>query len=293
MLVELGGKDPAIILDDVRGLESKVASILMRGVFQSAGQNCIGIERIIALPTSYSTLIRILEPRIRALRPGSALDDPDATDIGAMISDSSFVRLENLIADAIAQGARLLVGGKSFLHSKFPNGHYFAPTLIVDVTPSMRIAQEELFAPICILMPASSIPHALSLANSTPYALGASVFGTSPSDLEYLVNGIKAGMVSVNDFAVTYAVQLPFGGRSGSGYGRFAGEEGLRGICNVKSVCRDRWPRLVGTRIPAAMDYPIVDAGRAWGVCRGVVEVGYGIGWRRRVAGVWRIMGGR
>jgi len=292
VLVELGGKDPAIILDDVKGLESKVASILMRGVFQSAGQNCIGIERIIALPTSYSSLIRILEPRIRALRLGSALDDADTTDVGAIISDSGFVRLEILIIDAVAQGARCLVGGKRFLHPKFPNGHYFSPTLLVDVTPSMRIAQEELFAPICILMLASSISHALSLANSTPYALGASIFGTSPADIEYLVNGIRAGMVSVNDFAVTYAVQLPFGGHGGSGYGRFAGEEGLRGICNVKSVCRDRWPGWVGTKIPAAMDYPIGDAGRAWGVCKGVVEVGYGLGWRRRVKGAWRVLGG-
>lgn len=262
----------------------------MRGVFQSAGQNCIGIERIIALPTAYTSLISILTPRIRALRPGSALDDPNATDIGALISSSIFTRLESLIADAVAQGARCLIGGTRFHHPSFPKGHYFAPTLLVDVTPAMRIAQEELFAPICVLMRAFSVPDALHIANSTPHALGASIFGTSLSDIETLVNGIHAGMVSVNDFAVTYAVQLPFGGRGGSGYGRFAGEEGLRGICNCKSVCKDRWEGLVGTKIPGAMDYPIERAGKAWETCRGVVELGYGIGWRGKVRGLGRVV---
>ena len=289
MLVELGGKDPAIILDDVKDLESKVASILMRGVFQSAGQNCIGIERIIALPTSHITLIRILEPRIRALRPGSGLDDENV-DVGAMISDASFHRLETLIAEAVAQGAQCLVGGYRFSHPHFPKGHYFAPTLVVDVAPTMRIAQEELFAPICVLMRASSIENALVLANSTPFALGASVFGTSPFDVEFLVNGVKAGMVSVNDFAVTYAVQLPFGGRGGSGYGRFAGKEGLRGICNAKSVCKDRWPGWLGTSIPEAMDYPIRNAEKGWKTCNGVVELGYGITLGRRLRGLWGIL---
>lgn len=290
--VELGGKDPAIILDDVKRLESTVASILLRGVFQSAGQNCIGIERIIALPTSYASLVRILEPRIRALRIGSALDDPDTIDVGAMISDANFTHLEQLISTAVTQGARCLVGGQRFIHPKFPKGHYFTPTLLVDVTPQMRIAQEEVFAPICVLMRASTVSQALEIANSTPYALGASVFGTSPSDLEFIVSGVRAGMVSVNDFAVTYAVQLPFGGRGGSGYGRFAGEEGLRGLCNVKSVCRDRWPGWLGTSIPKPMDYPVASGGRAWEVCRGVVDLGYGIGVKRRARGLWRVIRG-
>ena len=219
--VELGGKDPAIVLDDVSNIE-KVASILMRGVFQSAGQNCIGIERIVALPKAYDALINILEPRIRSLRVGSALEEPDI-DVGAMISNTSFPRLESLISDAVKQGAKCLVGGQRYLHSQYPQGHYFTPTLLVDVTPEMRIAQEELFAPICVLIRASSVRDAIGIANSTPYALGSSVFGNNRRDIDQCVGEIHAGMVSVNDFAVYYAVQLPFGGGKGSGYGRFAG----------------------------------------------------------------------
>lgn len=287
--VELGGKDPAIILDDVKNVD-KVASILMRGVFQSAGQNCVGIERIIALPTAYSKLVQMLEPRIRNLRVGSALDDEDDVDVGALISSESFDRLETLIADAVTEGAKLLVGGKRYLHPKYPHGHYFQPTLLIDVLPSMRIASEELFAPVCILMRASSVTDAIKIANDTPYALGASVFGTSRQDLDSVVDGVKAGMVSVNDFAVYYAVQLPFGGVGGSGYGRFAGEEGLRSICNTKSVCRDRWPSLVGTSIPKALDYPIKSGRKGWEVCKGVVALGYGEGMGERMKGLWKIV---
>lgn len=218
--VELGGKDPAIILDDNSNIQRlpQTASIILRGVFTSAGQNCIGIERVIALPTSYASLVSILETRIRALRVGSTLDEPEEVDVGAMISDASFDRLEGLVADAVAQGATCLVGGKRYVHPKHPRGHYFSPTLLVDVRPRMRIAQEEVFAPICVLMRADSVDDALVIANSTSYALGASIFGSAGSeDVEKCVQGVRAGMVSVNDFGVYYAVQLPFGGVAGSG----------------------------------------------------------------------------
>lgn len=294
--VELGGKDPAIVLEDDSTIKRlpQIASILFRGIFTSAGQNCIGIERVIALPGSYTSLVSILEPRIRALRVGSALDEPDEVDVGAMISETSFDRLERLVADAVAQGAKCLVGGKRYVHPKYPRGHYFSPTLVVDVRPRMRIAQEEVFAPICVLMRADSVDDALAMANSTAYALGASVFGDAAgADVEKCVRGVRAGMVSVNDFAVYYTVQLPFGGVAGSGYGRFAGEEGLRALCNVKSVCRDRWPRLgVRTTIPGAMDYPARSAATAWRFCRGMAELGYGEGWRR-VEGLWRMVRNR
>lgn len=217
LCIELGGKDPAVILDhpDGRTMSSgeieRVASILMRGVFQSGGQNCVGIERIIAMPGAYATLVTLLEPRIRALRLGSDLDphgrgDDDAIDVGAMISRASFDRLEHLIVEARAQGARLLVGGHRYHHERHPGGHYFLPTLIVDVTPSMRIAQEELFGPVCVMIRAKDVDDAVEIANSTEYGLGASVFGPTSSsraqrNLSHVTNAIKAGMVAVNDFA--------------------------------------------------------------------------------------------
>jgi acyl-CoA reductase-like NAD-dependent aldehyde dehydrogenase len=273
----------------------------MRGVFQSAGQNCIGIERVVALPNIYKKLIDHLTPLIRALRPGSALDaDAEhAVDVGASISDASFDRLEELIQDAVANGARLLAGGKRYKHPKHPKGHYFTPTLLVDVLPSMRIAATELFAPVFLLMRAADLSDAIAIANGTEYALGSSVFGKSTRDLERVAREVHAGMVSLNDFGVYYAVQLPFGGVKGSGYGRFAGVEGLRGVCNAKAVCRDRWPGIMKTAIPPPLELPFSGVGgwngregeeRAWDMAAGVVRLGYG-GLGMKMKGLRDIMG--
>ncbi|KAH6855147.1 Aldehyde/histidinol dehydrogenase [Chaetomium sp. MPI-CAGE-AT-0009] len=289
VVAELGGKDACMILDSVSNRDlPRIIEILMRGSFQASGQNCIGIERIVATPAIYDHLVSILEPRVRALRLG-----PTA-DMGAMISDASFARLEGLIADAVQHGARLLAGGTRFVHPEHPKGHYFSPTLLVDVTPDMAIANEECFAPVMVLMraPGATAEAVLSVANAPHFGLGSSVFGAeSDPRIPRIVRGVKAGMIAVNDFGATYAVQLPFGGVSGSGYGRFAGEEGLRGLCNVKAVCEDRMAWLgIRTALPPAMQYPVMDQERSWRFARGVVEVGYGMGIVRKIGGVLGIM---
>jgi acyl-CoA reductase-like NAD-dependent aldehyde dehydrogenase len=266
----------------------------MRGVFQSAGQNCIGIERIIALPNVYTRLITHLTPKIQALRQGASYADTSIIDVGASISDASFAHLEALITDAVKHGARVLAGGKRYTHPEHPHGHYFAPTLIVDVTRDMAIAQTELFAPVFMLMRADSIDDAIAIANSTIYALGSSVYGTSTRDLEHVARQLHAGMVAVNDFAVFYMVQLPFGGRKGSGYGRFAGKEGLRSLCNQKSITRDRWAWAgIKTAIPPPMDVPLAGERameKAWGMAQGIVWLGYG-GWKDFGKGLKGVLG--
>ncbi|KAI5297051.1 hypothetical protein KEM56_005125, partial [Ascosphaera pollenicola] len=256
--VELGGKDPCVVLDDPKTIADlpTITSILMRGVFQSSGQNCVGIERIIALPGVYDKIIEMVTPRINSLRLGSALLDKDgAPDMGAMICARPFDELEQLIADALTHGAKLICGGQRYEHPQYPKGHYFQPTLLVDVTPSMRIAQTELFAPVFVMMRAQSVNEAVHVANSTVFALGASVFGNDREQVEHCVANIHAGMVAVNDFGIYYAVGLPFGGCKGSGYGRFGGAEGLRSLSNLKAVSVDRIPG-VKTAIPPPLDYP-------------------------------------
>lgn len=281
VVAELGGKDAAVILDSAAPDLNRIVDILMRGTFQASGQNCIGIERIVAAPGVYDKLVSMLEPRVKALRLG--LDK----DVGAMVSDASFSRLEGLVSDAVAKGARLLAGGKRYVHPDHPKGFYFTPTLLVDVTPDMAIANEECFGPIMTLLrsPSSSASDILSLANAPDFGLGASVYGRdSDPTLKAVVRGIRAGGVAVNDFAVFYAVQLPFGGVGGSGYGRFAGEEGLRGLCNLKSVCEDRFAWLgVRTAIPPPVRYPVRDQGRGWRFTRGVVGLGYAVTVREKL----------
>ncbi|KAI4736160.1 ALDH-like protein [Aureobasidium sp. EXF-12298] len=295
VVVELGGKDAAIILDAPNGKPmgkselQRIESIIMRGVFQSAGQNCIGIERVVAMPLAYDYLLSVLPPRIRSLRLGNALTSTEV-DVGAQVSPANFGKLESLIAEAVSQGAILLAGGKRHSHPEYPQGHYFTPTLLAEVTPEMRIAQEECFAPICLLMRAETVDHAISITNSTIYGLGCSVFGPASSPLHHVASSVKSGMVAINDFAAYYAVQLPFGGVGGSGYGRFAGEEGLRGLCNAKSVCVDRWPSLIKTAIPAGLDYPMRPT--AWEMGKGVVELGYEETLMRKIRGLKRMLGG-
>lgn len=288
VLAELGGKDAAVVLDSARGDLGRIAETLLRGSFQAAGQNCIGIERIVAAPGVYDALVAMVAPRVQALRLG--LDK----DVGAMVSDASFTRLEKLVEDAVAQGARLLAGGKRYRHPDHPSGFYFAPTLLVDVTPEMEIAREECFGPIMTIMPSPSAKaeDLLAIANAPDFGLGASVYGQeSDPVLQAIVKGVRSGGVAVNDFAVFYAVQLPFGGVGGSGYGRFAGEEGLRGLCNIKSICEDRWGWAgIRTAIPPPARYPIRDQMGAWRFAKGIVGLGYGIDFAAKVRGLIDIM---
>jgi acyl-CoA reductase-like NAD-dependent aldehyde dehydrogenase len=299
VVAELGGKDASIILDSAKSDLPRITEILLRGTFQASGQNCIGTERIVACPAVYDSLITALEPRIRALRVGSGLNaTPDAEiDMGAMVSSASFSRLEELIASAVKDGARLLAGGKRLDHPLYPYGHYFQPTLLVDVTTDMDIANEECFAPICVVMPASSAADAVRIANSPNFGLGASVYGKEngwngeEAEIYSVVSQLKTGMVAINDFAVYYAVQLPFGGVGGSGYGRFAGEEGLRGLCNIKAVCRDRWTWSgIKTAIPPGVRYPVADMTKGYAFTGGVIELGYGIGIWQKVVGLKKLI---
>jgi acyl-CoA reductase-like NAD-dependent aldehyde dehydrogenase len=207
--------------------------------------------------------------------------------MGAMISDSSLDRLENLIQSAVGDGARLLLGGSRLNHPVHHSGHYFEPTLLIDVTKEMAIANEECFGPICVLMKATDPEDACKIANAPNFGLGASVFGEYDWAMDATLRNLKTGMVAVNDFAAYYAVQLPFGGMKGSGYGRFAGEEGLRGLCNIKSICEDRWGWAgIKTAIPKPMQYPIPETGRGFRFASSVVELGYGTGLRGRINGL-------
>ncbi|AJU21866.1 CIH_HP2_G0022750.mRNA.1.CDS.1 [Saccharomyces cerevisiae] len=275
VVVELGGKDAFIVLHSAKNLDA-LSSIIMRGTFQSSGQNCIGIERVIVSKENYDDLVKILNDRMTAnpLRQGSDIDHLENVDMGAMISDNRFDELEALVKDAVAKGARLLQGGSRFKHPKYPQGHYFQPTLLVDVTPEMKIAQNEVFGPILVMMKAKNTDHCVQLANSAPFGLGGSVFGADIKECNYVANSLQTGNVAINDFATFYVCQLPFGGINGSGYGKFGGEEGLLGLCNAKSVCFDTLP-FVSTQIPKPLDYPIRNNAKAWNFVKSFIVGAY------------------
>ncbi|WWC65740.1 uncharacterized protein I303_108362 [Kwoniella dejecticola CBS 10117] len=187
--IELGGKDPAFILP---GTDLDFfASTWMRGAFQSAGQNCIGIELFLVHRSQYSRFIEIMEPRIKALRPG--------TDAGSLISHAPISKLEGILASAVKSGAKILAGGKRHIHPEYPQAAYFEPTLVVDVNMDMEIAQEELFAPVMTVIPYDDVSEAVRWLNKSRYGLGAGVYGKNKTECEKVAQKLECGMVAINE----------------------------------------------------------------------------------------------
>jgi len=164
--------------------------------------------------------------------------------------------IEALVKDAVEKGAKLHCGGK---RNSSLNGQFFEPTVLSDITSEMRISKEEVFGPImCVVtVPNDSDDGCIDLVNNCDFGLGASVYSASQKRAQRLGNAIRSGMVTINDFGVNYLIQsLPFGGVKESGFGRFAGPEGLRACCLERSVVIDRIPG-VRTSIPSPINYPI------------------------------------
>ncbi|CAO1623956.1 unnamed protein product [Parajaminaea phylloscopi] len=302
--LELGGKDPAIILAGTKIKE--FASVFLRAVYQSAGQNCIGIERFVVHESLVEELVDAVVPRVKAMRLGSWLQDTpkgrleessgrdvgdDGVDCGAMITDLNFDDLEGLIADAVQRGAKLHVGGKRHRHAKWAAGNYFEPTLLSNVTEDMPIAQRECFAPVFLVMPFREVKDAIRIANGTKMGLGSSVFGNDRAQVRYVQSHMKAGMCNLNDFAVSYLNQsLPFGGVKMSGFGRFAGPEGLRGLCYTQAVIEDRFFSLVRTSIPPPVDYPLRSSAGSFNFVAGLHHLAFSPSWTGKARGLWKVI---
>ncbi|KAJ1931254.1 Meiotic Sister-Chromatid recombination aldehyde dehydrogenase [Kickxella alabastrina] len=276
--LELGGKDCAIVFADSD--MSQCIPVLMRGVIQNASQNCIGIERILVQDAAYDNFVSEMTRRIKAVRLGAILDDqPNQVDCGAMILSNSFGRLESLIADAVSKGARCLAGGHPYIHPLHPKGQYFEPTLLVDVTPDMDITRNETFGPIMVIMKFSDEQDVLNKVHSSPYGLGSSVFSGNQARASRIALKLRVGMTNVNDFGVNYICQsLPFGGVGISGFGRFAGPEGLRALCVEKAFTEDRFS-FIKTPIPPIVDYPIQDTEKGFKFTQQIVAFAYSDSW--------------
>lgn len=294
VVVELGGKDAIIICDDYmknKGVDS-IASVLLRGTFQSAGQNCIGIERVIVCGdrNNYELLLKKLKQKIDQFHLGSDIDQGEEIDMGAMIMGGlKFDEMEEWINEIEIQNkGRLLCGGKRYIHPNYPQGHYFQPTLIADLDPNSSIAQNEIFGPILSVIYAETDEQGIEIANNSEFGLGGSIFTTNKKKGFELTKKFKTGNVAINDFATFYVCQLPFGGIKGSGYGKFGGEEGLRGLCNEKSVCFDK-SKFISTSIPGVIDYPIKNGIRAWSFVSSMNKAAYDYSLFERVKAIYRL----
>lgn len=248
VVLELGGKDPAVILEDAD--LDQLIPIVMRGTYQNCGQNCVGLERIIVHESLHDKLVSEVMKRVNVLTQGPSSNE--LYDLGAMtMGKAAIPKIEQLIEDSVKSGAKLLCGGKSV------NSSFLPPTVITNVTSTTPIAQEEVFGPVMVIMKFSTDAEAISLVNTCSYGLGSSVFSRDVKRAEAVAKQLRTGMYNVNDFGINYLCQsLPFGGVKISGFDRFAGREGLRGNCITRASTTDRIPG-VQTTIPPILQYPI------------------------------------
>nr|MDP9020236.1 aldehyde dehydrogenase family protein [Actinomycetota bacterium] len=166
---------------------------------------------------------------LAALTVGDPMDE--GTDVGPLATEQGLADVEELVADAVDKGARLLYGG----HRIDGPGWFYAPTALSNVTPDMRMFHEEVFGPVAQLYRVSGADEAIELANATEFGLGSNVWTADVDEQERFVREVEAGAVFVNGMTTSYP-ELPFGGVKASGYGRELGGHGIRAFCNVKTV---------------------------------------------------------
>lgn len=238
VVLELGGKDPMIVLPDVD--LDVVTSGALWGAFMNAGQTCLSVERCYVHRSIYEPFLQRMVEKIGKLRVGDGLDSE--VEMGPLINERQLRTVEAHVNDAVERGARLLAGGRR-LTELGPN--FYAPTLLADVTADMRVIQEETFGPVLPVAAFDSEQQAVERANDSEFGLAASVWTRDRKKGEALARQIKAGTVMVNDMISCFGIsEAPHGGFKQSGIGRTHGEMGLAEMVQVKYIDSDLLPNM-------------------------------------------------
>jgi acyl-CoA reductase-like NAD-dependent aldehyde dehydrogenase len=269
--LELGGKDPMIVLRDA-DLE-RAANAAVWGGLVNAGQVCISVERVYVEEPVYDVFVAKVVERVQAIRQG--LSDADV-DIGSMTFPPQLEKVESHVADAVARGAKVLTGGRR--NPSFA-GLFYEPTVLVDVNHDMAAMRDETFGPTIPIMRVRDQEEAIRLANDSAYGLAASVWTKDVANGRVIARRIESGAVCVNDCLVHYlTVDAPMGGRKESGLGRRHGAEGIRKYCHQQTVLVDRF----GLKSEFFW-YPSSPAKRR--LVSRALNLLYRSGWRRRLLG--------
>lgn len=294
VILELGGKDAMVILEDAKLKD--VFPWVMRGCFQNCGQNCVGIERVLVYESIYDEFLKGIAPMVTNLRQGVPLatcpENSGAVDCGSMVTEEQLTIVQGLVDDAVQKGARVICGGKR--NASFTSGgqQFYEPTIVADVTPDMRLFQEEAFGPIMTIIPVPNDDDVacVAMVNKCDFGLGSSVFCGDQARGLAMGRQFRTGMFCVNDFGSNYLVQaLPFGGVKDSGFGRFAGPEGLQALCLERSILVDRFSSLVRTSIPPPLSYPI-DKTKGIGFADSLVSLMYDESWIGKLKAIFGLV---
>ncbi|UGS34134.1 aldehyde dehydrogenase family protein [Capillimicrobium parvum] len=232
--LELGGKDPMIVLSDA-DLE-RAANAAVWSAFMNGGQTCISTERVYVEAPVYDEFVAKVTEKAGRLRQGVPTGF-GAVDVGAVTFPPQLDIISAHVDDAVAKGARAVVGG----HKGPGPGRFFEPTVLVDVDHTMDAMTEETFGPTLPIMRVADAEEAIRLANDSPYGLGASVFSKDVTRGEAVARRLDAGAVDVNDTMLNYtALELPMGGWKASGLGTRHGAGGIRKYCRQQAILVSR-----------------------------------------------------
>jgi succinate-semialdehyde dehydrogenase/glutarate-semialdehyde dehydrogenase len=226
-VLELGGSDPFIVMPSA-DLEAAAATAVKARISNN-GQSCVAAKRFIVHADVYDAFAKLFAAKMGALTVGDPMDE--AVDVGPLATESGRDEVAELVDDAVAKGAQVLVGG---LASK-SGGWYYPPTVLAGLTDDMRIVLEETFGPVASLYKVADRDEAVKIANQTTFGLSSAVWTTDSAEQDWFVDQLDAGAVFVNGMTVSFP-ELPFGGVKASGYGRELAAAGIREFCNLKTV---------------------------------------------------------
>ncbi|MGI0022035.1 MAG: NAD-dependent succinate-semialdehyde dehydrogenase [Nitrososphaeraceae archaeon] len=226
-VLELGGSDPFIVLDDAD--IQKAAEGAIKGRFLNCGQSCVASKRFIVLRKIANEFIESFVEKTEKLRVGDPMSDN--TDIGPLSSMKSLDNIDSMVKDAISNGAELLTGGERIGSI----GAFYKPTVIKNVSPKMRVSKEETFGPVAPIMIVEDEAEAISAANNSEFGLGGSIWTRDLDRAQKLSMEMECGIVTVNNM-VASDPRVPFGGIKHSGFGRELSRYGMLEFVNVKSV---------------------------------------------------------